>query len=163
MTRKEVVKWLESLKREIGKEENHTLWHYAEAIDMAIKALSADRPIEKQIDVSNETTSMISKQIDELRKYAKKWSEWSGFNAAMPVSPRTNIRLLRSAADIIEALDRPTGKWIEVDSFESEKHSVTDMRCSLCGKYASMVLPHRTRCVYDFCPNCGAEMRGEEE
>ena len=39
MTRKEVVKWLESLKREIGKEENHTLWHYAEAIDMAIKAL----------------------------------------------------------------------------------------------------------------------------
>lgn len=39
MTREEVVKWLESLKRETGKAENRTLWHYAESIDMAIKAL----------------------------------------------------------------------------------------------------------------------------
>ena len=57
--------------------------------------------------------------------------------------------------------DRPKGKWLEVDSFESEKHSVTDMRCSLCGKYASIVLPHGNRYVYDFCPNCGADMRSE--
>lgn len=41
MTREEVVKWLELLKKEIGKAENHTLWHYAESIDMAIKALKA--------------------------------------------------------------------------------------------------------------------------
>ena len=68
--------------------------------------------------------------------------------------------------DIIESLpsaEQKTGKWVEVDCYESEKHSVTDMRCSLCGKYASIVLPHRTRCVYNFCPNCGAKMRGEEE
>ena len=45
MTREEVVKWLESLKRETGKAENCALWHYAESIDMAIKALSPeDRP-----------------------------------------------------------------------------------------------------------------------
>ena len=60
---------------------------------------------------------MVSKQIEELRKYARKWSEWNGFNAAMPVLPSTNIQLLRSAADTIEALsakvraaDRPTGE-----------------------------------------------------
>ena len=40
MTREEVVKWLESLRKETGKAENRTLWHYAESIDMAIKALS---------------------------------------------------------------------------------------------------------------------------
>ena len=40
MIREEVIKWLESLKREIGKAENRTLWHYAESIDMAIEALS---------------------------------------------------------------------------------------------------------------------------
>lgn len=40
MTR-EVVKWLESLKKEIGKAENYTLWHYAESIDLAIEALKA--------------------------------------------------------------------------------------------------------------------------
>ena len=58
-----------------------------------------------------------------------------------------------------ERTDRPKGKWLEVDSFESGTHSVTDMRCSLCGKYASIVLPHGNRYVYDFCPNCGADMR----
>lgn len=42
MTRKETIKWLESLKAEIGKSEHRTLWHYAEAIDMAIEALRAE-------------------------------------------------------------------------------------------------------------------------
>lgn len=46
MTRKETIKWLESLKAEIGKSEHRSLWHYAEAIEMAIEALKAqDRPI----------------------------------------------------------------------------------------------------------------------
>lgn len=40
MTNDEIIKWLESLKAEIGKAEHRTLWHYAEAIDMAIEALS---------------------------------------------------------------------------------------------------------------------------
>lgn len=45
MTNKENVKWLESLKKEIGKAENRTLWHYAEAIDMAIEALKQTEQI----------------------------------------------------------------------------------------------------------------------
>lgn len=51
MTRKEVVKWLESLKAEIGKSEHRTLWHYAEAIDVAIEALSANT-VQEWIPVS---------------------------------------------------------------------------------------------------------------
>ena len=39
MTREETIKWLKSLKAEIGKSEHRTLWHYAEAIDMAIEAI----------------------------------------------------------------------------------------------------------------------------
>ena len=39
MTREETIKWLKSLKAEIGKSEHRSLWHYAEAIDMAIEAL----------------------------------------------------------------------------------------------------------------------------
>lgn len=60
-------------------------------------------------------------------------------------------------------IERPKGHWLEVDSFEMEDASVTDMRCGLCGKYASVVLPHGNRYVYNFCPNCGAEMDGEDE
>jgi hypothetical protein len=46
MTRKETIKWLESLKSEIGKSEHRALWHYAEAIDMAIEALSTPQPLD---------------------------------------------------------------------------------------------------------------------
>lgn len=53
MTREEIAKWLESLKSDIGKSENQPLWHYAEALDMAIEALKG-RPkghwIRKTVD-----------------------------------------------------------------------------------------------------------------
>lgn len=43
MTRKECIKWLKSLKTEIGKPEHQELWHYAEAIDKVMESLSADK------------------------------------------------------------------------------------------------------------------------
>lgn len=52
MTREENIKWLESLKAEIGKSEHRSLWHYAEALDMAIEAL---------------------KELPKRRKEAKRW------------------------------------------------------------------------------------------
>lgn len=51
MIREEIIKWLESLKAEMGKSEYGALWHYAEAIDMAIEALQ-DRPKGEWIAVS---------------------------------------------------------------------------------------------------------------
>lgn len=40
MTNKEIAKWLQSLKSEIGKQSNQCLWNYEEVLDMAIKVLS---------------------------------------------------------------------------------------------------------------------------
>ena len=42
MTNKEIIKWLQSLKSEMGKQSNRHLWNYEEALDMAIKALAKD-------------------------------------------------------------------------------------------------------------------------
>lgn len=56
-----------------------------------------------------------------------------------------------------------TGEWVEVNSYESEHHSVTDMRCNICGKYSSVVLPHKTRFTYPYCPFCGAKMERSKE
>ena len=92
MTREEVVKWLESLKKEIGKAENRTLWHYAESIDMAIEALA----------------------------------------------------------------DRPTGEWIEKIIKGDSVWTQHRYYCSVCGGW-------NTYGKSDYCPNCGAKMRGEEE
>ena len=42
MKNAEIVKWLQSLKSEIGKQRNQHLWNYEEALDMAIKTLQED-------------------------------------------------------------------------------------------------------------------------
>ena len=49
MTREECIKWLKSLKTEIGKSEHRTLWHYAEAIDTAIEALQNEETLKTQL------------------------------------------------------------------------------------------------------------------
>lgn len=41
MTNKEIAKWLQSLKSEIGKQSNQCLWNYEEVLDRAIEALKA--------------------------------------------------------------------------------------------------------------------------
>ena len=38
----EIVKWLQSLKKEIGKLNNRHLWNYKEVLDIAIKALQTE-------------------------------------------------------------------------------------------------------------------------
>ena len=77
MTREETIKWLESLKAEIGKSEHRTLWHYAEAIDMAIEALH-DRPTpcEKCIHVKSCRKVIILKnRTYKLIKYCSQGVE----------------------------------------------------------------------------------------
>lgn len=44
MTISEAVKWLENLFKEIGKVENHHLWHFGEAISEINKLLKEQQP-----------------------------------------------------------------------------------------------------------------------
>jgi len=65
--------------------------------------------------------------------------------------------------DIPSAEPEPKkGKWIEKDVFETKGQieEWQSAKCSVCGKY------HTTPYMYYFddypyCPNCGADMRGE--
>ena len=66
------------------------------------------------------------------------------------------------AIEALKAEPVKHGKWIEVNSYECEHHSVTDMRCNVCGKYSSIVLPHKTTFIYPYCPYCRAKMDGGE-
>lgn len=50
-------------------------------------------------------------------------------------------------AGILKGKERPQGEWIKLRDY--------DFKCSLCG--LSMMDK------YNFCPECGADMRGEEE
>ena len=63
--------------------------------------------------------------------------------------------------------DRPHGEWQDKEVFnETDDDHIVDewqsARCSVCGKY------HTTPYMYyfdnfNFCPNCGADMRKEKE
>ena len=71
-------------------------------------------------------------------------------------------------ADAVKALpsaDKPQGEWEEKETF----HNADDdpiieewqsARCSVCHKYHTTPYKYYFN-NYNFCPNCGADMRGE--
>ena len=55
----------------------------------------------------------------------------------------------------IEALDRQKGEWADIPIGNMKQ-------CSNCGYICTPILAGRTESIYNFCPNCGADMRGEK-
>lgn len=56
----------------------------------------------------------------------------------------------------VDAVERKRGRWIPIVKGE-RGYSAGDFRCSVCGD------PCKCYHLTNFCPNCGAEMRGESE
>lgn len=62
--------------------------------------------------------------------------------------------------------ERKKGKWIEISWSEPDpnvcctSYAIQSAKCSICGKYHTT--PYLNSLDYfPYCPNCGAEMRGE--
>lgn len=70
------------------------------------------------------------------------------------------------ADDIAKAIDiaikalksQKIGKWIEHEDWYD-----TYYECSSCGEAFSLIEGTPEDNEYNYCPNCGADMRGEEE
>ena len=67
----------------------------------------------------------------------------------------------------IEALERKRGEWIDgldVPKEERERHPYVYLHgekyCSVCYKEAYFDADYGQQ-LFDFCPNCGADMRGD--
>lgn len=58
---------------------------------------------------------------------------------------------------LIDAVERKRGEWEQVHNDDNG----IDFRCSICHRYRF----HNGEMLrkYKFCPNCGAEMRGEQD
>ena len=81
----------------------------------------------------------------------------------------TVVNYINGVIEKIKALptieERKKGKWDERKVFDTEDSDIAQMqsaKCSMCGKY------HTTPYLYffdnfNFCPNCGADMRGGED
>ena len=117
------------------------------ALNMAISALQ-----EKELSETQNALDTISRQaaIEELKKIS--FSHW--FECGEYLSEDTReIKIINSnkALEAIKALpsaqpERKKGHWIN-----GNYH----IRCSECGED----YPYQLR---NFCPNCGADMRGEQ-
>lgn len=57
-----------------------------------------------------------------------------------------------TAVDKLPPAQPKRGKWIKISP-------ANIYECSECGKHVMT----NDICAYDFCPNCGADMRGEQE
>ena len=106
--------------------------------------------------VDSETVSTNPEHFKSSEKFIKfmdnadiasfgKWQWANGFNTAL-VATKVQLKKLPSAEP-----ERKKGKWTIEDC-----HAATyKYCCSICKAH------HRVR--YDFCPSCGADMRGEAE
>lgn len=68
-----------------------------------------------------------------------------------------NETLINDAVKLIELQFRPQGEWIEENS-ETGALGIkyTWLKCNKCGWSHGLVIPK------NFCPNCGADMRGKK-
>jgi len=74
---------------------------------------------------------------------------------------QNGIKLIIELANYhTSAESRKTGKW-EYFSEDIDGLSFGIKRCSMCGASKPMKLFHWEDAEINFCPNCGADMRGE--
>ena len=68
------------------------------------------------------------------------------------------IDKIKSGKLVVKKEDRPQGEWIITEELKGAGGIVYRTRkCNKCGWEFSLVIPR------NFCPNCGAKMKGEEE
>lgn len=70
------------------------------------------------------------------------------------------VKAIEDAPTIDATPVRRRGEWVFVIESVRPYKTEIEERCSLCGRY---VRRYGTQPQDNFCPNCGADMRGETE
>lgn len=143
---------------------------YVEAIRMAIEALQGDMycpncgvrlvPENEYLEPTQTHGRLID--ADALEKeLSKRWD----ISDDQDFCNKEVWEALRNAPTV--QADRPHGEWVEVvertEQYDREgvKTWATLYQCSNCGFVLNAIEGHIGQ--YDFCPNCGADMREEKE
>lgn len=88
--------------------------------------------------------------IDELMDYASRWFAYDPYNK-MVARIFQDIEFIIKGIPSTDAIEPKRGEWID----RSGGIEGVWNYCSVCGEQAID--------LYDFCPNCGADMRKESE
>lgn len=104
-------------------------------------------------------SDLISRQaaIDAVGKYLKK--DGDVITIADVVDAAVAIGILPSAEP-----ERKKGKWlVHTDKFANGAEYFGYATCSECGDMFYSIDCIGLKPIWDFCPNCGADMRGEDD
>ena len=150
MTRAEAIINLKTMKE-------HTLpgnWYEDEALDMAISALEQTTPmstfdIAKQFGIKLEpcedavSRDAAKEMINDIRDCISVEGYWA-IQERLKKLPSVTVR--------------QTGEWIEKDGYDGDVY----YDCSVCGESWTTIEGTPWDNGMNFCPNCGADMRGAE-
>ena len=125
----------------------------------ALKAVQPQSTMGQLTDAVQSTTDCISRQaaIDALTEY------WKGISDRHPTLDG-EMAVYADCKGIIKRLpsaqpQRIKGRWVgtDYDGFADGNPVYDEWKCSICGCVVEDEEP-----TWNFCPNCGADMRGEE-
>ena len=108
-----------------------------------MRLIDADVLYERACELEAQALEYVGKIIHDDEKI-EEWRKWSAI-----LNERTAFKHDVYDAPTIE--ERKKGKWID----KSGDIEGAWNYCSVCGEQAID--------LYDFCPNCGADMRGEND
>lgn len=144
MSKSEMIKWLQNLKKDIGQSQHQDLWHYAEMLDEVTGAIEASEDCISRDWVLNRLTKYQKDYaLNELDDWQNTVVEWI----------TTDIE---NAPSVVPS--RAEGEWIR--TFDGNEWY---WYCSNCKEQwyeddlymGGNEFPH-------FCPNCGEKMKGAE-
>jgi len=121
-----------------------------EDAEYAIEQLPSAQPETHDKHTETHACDLISRQavIEALGKEPEVWTD-----SDAEIAERNQWRMDVAAIKAVPSAEpeRKKGRWIDRD------HMPNHARCSECGFFDEWAYE------YNYCPNCGADMRGEQE
>ena len=102
------------------------------------------------------TAEWEAQALEQVSKYDPRDSreEWRWWSAVL--KERSAFKFDVADAPTADVRENKRGRWQPIQKGDSG-YSAGDFACSCCGK------PNRCYSLTDYCCNCGADMRGEED
>lgn len=141
-----------------------------EAFNMAIEALetqgyASERYVDlcEYFDGCSDKGAAILHDRNEFKKWLERmrWIDKYGDWYTEEGTEEGYIGTIKGIVDSMPTIEpeRKTGHWIDdgIDGCGALMIEYRNIKCDQCGWSSSLVIPR------NFCPNCGADMRGEQE
>ncbi len=147
---KNMLEWMEAASKVASKEERK------EAVKYAIASLETDEAYQLEYEQPEFCEDCISREntVKQICKVAEQLPEPHKSQYIM-----TALYIQSNKEDfpsVLPKADKPKEKWI----LKNVETSILKIECPICGFHRNVL--NETFAKFNYCPNCGADMRGKE-